>query len=87
MDGHLNFEHDTMLGSSASYGQGIKPAVLIVIDPREYEAYHGHWPHHLFFLLPESNRGIGYALRGIYVCHASEIQTGWSPRSERPFER
>jgi hypothetical protein len=34
VDGHLNFEHDTMLGSSASYGQGIKPAVLIVIDPR-----------------------------------------------------
>jgi hypothetical protein len=24
---------------------------------------------------------------GEYVCHASEIQTGWSPRSERPFER
>eukprot|EP01046_Picozoa_sp_COSAG06_P031046 COSAG06_NODE_2992_length_5967_cov_4.409995_6_plen_83_part_00 len=34
---------------------------------REYEAYHGHWPHHLFFLLPESNRGIGYGLRGIYI--------------------
>jgi glycine cleavage system aminomethyltransferase T len=22
-----------------------------------------------------------------YICNASEIQTGWSPRSERPFER
>ncbi len=60
-DGHLNFEHDSMLGSDATYGQGTKPAVLIVIDPQEYEAYHGHWPHHLFFLLPESNRGVGYA--------------------------
>ena len=60
-DGHLNFEHDSMLGSDASYGQGTKPVVLIVIDPQEYEAYHGHWPHHLFFLLPESNRGVGYA--------------------------
>ena len=60
-DGHLNFEHESMLGSDATYGQGTKPAVLIVIDPQEYEAYHGHWPHHLFFLLPESNRGVGYA--------------------------
>jgi hypothetical protein len=24
---------------------------------------------------------------GEYICHASEIQTGWSPRSERPFQR
>ena len=60
-DGHLNFEHGTMLGSDATYGQGLKPAVVIVIDPLEYEAYHGHWPKHLFFLLPESDRGIGYA--------------------------
>ena len=28
-----------------------------------------------------------YLLREIYMCHASEIQTGWSPRSERSFER
>eukprot|EP01046_Picozoa_sp_COSAG06_P014880 COSAG06_NODE_936_length_11434_cov_610.832554_2_plen_98_part_00 len=24
---------------------------------------------------------------GEYICHTSEIQTGWSPRSERPFQR
>ena len=24
---------------------------------------------------------------GEYICHASEIQTGWSPLSERSFER
>jgi hypothetical protein len=24
---------------------------------------------------------------GEYICHASDIQTGWSPRSERPFQR
>jgi ATP-dependent RNA helicase DDX1 len=24
---------------------------------------------------------------GEYICNASDIQTGWSPRSERPFER
>jgi|EP01046_Picozoa_sp_COSAG06_P041414 H+-translocating NAD(P) transhydrogenase subunit alpha len=32
--------------------------------------------------------GLKYLLRGIYIyMHASEIQTGWSPRSERSFER
>jgi hypothetical protein len=35
--------------------------VMVVIDPAEYEAYHGRWPEHLFFLLGESDRGIGYA--------------------------
>ena len=39
----------------------IRLAVVIVIDRQEYEAYHGAWPRHLFFLLPESGRGIGYA--------------------------
>ena len=24
---------------------------------------------------------------GEYICNTSEIQTGWSPRSERPFQR
>ena len=61
VDGHLNFEHESMLGGDDAYGQGVKPAVLIVIDAKEYEAYHGRWPGHIFFLLGQSDRGIGYA--------------------------
>eukprot|EP01048_Picozoa_sp_COSAG05_P017756 COSAG05_NODE_2478_length_3011_cov_2.418613_3_plen_257_part_00 len=36
VDGHLNFEHESMLGGAALYGHGVRPAVLIVIDPKEY---------------------------------------------------
>jgi hypothetical protein len=31
--------------------------------------------------------GLEYLLRPTCICHASEIQTGWSPHSERSFER
>jgi hypothetical protein len=30
---------------------------------------------------------LGGTFSGEYICHTSEIQTGWSPRSERPFQR
>jgi CRP-like cAMP-binding protein len=33
------------------------------------------------------NGAMGSTCSGEYIFHTSEIQTGWSPRSERPFQR
>jgi hypothetical protein len=60
-DAYLNFEHDSMMGPGSAYGESAKPAVIIAIDPAEYEKYHGCWPGHLFFRVPESKRGIGFS--------------------------
>eukprot|EP01046_Picozoa_sp_COSAG06_P014009 COSAG06_NODE_858_length_11909_cov_6.018036_1_plen_49_part_00 len=32
-------------------------------------------------------KGVTGTCSGEYTCHASEIQIGWSPHSERSFER
>ena len=34
-----------------------------------------------------ADRAVRYLPRSIYTCNASEIHTGWSPRSQHSFER
>jgi hypothetical protein len=36
---------------------------------------------------PENRGSCSGTCSGEYVCHASQVQTGWSPHAERSFER
>eukprot|EP01052_Picozoa_sp_SAG31_P002704 SAG31_NODE_97_length_25714_cov_19.477142_8_plen_1001_part_00 len=60
-DAYLNFEHGSLMGPATAYGSNARPVIIIAIDPLEYEQYHGRWPGHLFFRMPQSKRGIGYS--------------------------
>ncbi|OLQ10715.1 hypothetical protein AK812_SmicGene5552 [Symbiodinium microadriaticum] len=57
---HLNWEAPHVFGPQEKE-PGLAPVVCIVVEPEEEEAYRGTWPLALMLVLPEGNRGPGYA--------------------------
>ncbi|CAJ1380597.1 unnamed protein product [Effrenium voratum] len=58
---HLNWQAAHVFGCQQETALGLQPVVCMVVEPEEEERYRAFWPSSLMLILPESNRGPGYA--------------------------
>lgn len=72
---HLNWQAEHVFGSQEEKAPGAKPMVCLVIEPAEEEEYRAAWPLSLMLILPESNRGPGYARWAVQrICTKSCVE-------------
>ncbi|CAE7796379.1 unnamed protein product [Symbiodinium sp. CCMP2592] len=75
---HLNWEAPHVFGPQEKE-PGLQPVVCIVVEPEEEEDYRDTWPLALMLVLPEGNRGPGYARWAVQtVCTRAHVAGGCS---------
>mmetsp|Transcript_64737 Transcript_64737/g.134167 ORF Transcript_64737/g.134167 Transcript_64737/m.134167 type:complete len:630 (-) Transcript_64737:124-2013(-) len=75
---HLNWEASHVFGPQEKE-TGLQPVVCIVVEPEEEEDYRETWPLALMLILPEGNRGPGYARWAVQtVCTRAHVTGGCS---------